>query len=183
MKFRPSPPYCIENKLNTIQQYRFNNRIRVPQVRLIDEKGNHLGVVSTAEALKLAQEKGYDLVEISPKAIPPVAKFLNFGRFKYELKKKEQQQKTKQKKTGIKGIRLSLRIGKGDLELKSNQAKKSLEQGYKVKIEIILRGREKRHADLAKEIIENFIQSLGEINIEQPTVKQDGKLTSLISNK
>lgn len=171
----------IKTKLNTIQQhYRINNQIRVPQVRLVDEKNNHIGTVSTSEALKMAQERGYDLVEISPKAAPPVAKLLNFGQFKYELKKKEQQQKTKQKKTEIKGIRLSLRIGKGDLELKAKQAKKFLDLGNKIKIEMILRGREKAHYDLAKEIIKHFIQNLGDVNIEQPISKQGGTLKVLV---
>lgn len=129
----------------------------------------------------MAQEKGYDLVEISPKAVPPVAKFLNFGQFKYELRKKEQQEKSKQKKTEVKGIRLSLRIGKGDLELKASQAKKFLEEGNKIKIEMILRGRENAHSDLAKKIIGNFLENLEEIKIEQEVSKQGNKFIALIS--
>jgi len=131
----------------------------------------------------MAREKGYDLVEISPKATPPVAKFLKFGQFKYDLKKKEQQQKAKQKKTEVKGVRLSLRIGKGDLELKSNQTKKFLEEGHKVKIEMLLRGRERAHTDLAREIIENFVKNLAEAKIEQPLTKFGGKLIILIAKR
>ncbi len=150
---------------------------------MVDDKGIHIGVVSISEALRMAQEKGCDLIEISPKAAPPVAKISNFGQFKYDLKKKEQQQKSKQKKTETKGIRLSLRIGKGDLELKSNQAKKFLELGHKIKIEMILKGREKAHFDLAREIINKFIQSLEEVNIEQPISRQGGKLIALLAKK
>lgn len=174
----------IKIKLTIIQQrYRINNQIRSQNVRLIDEKNNHIGIVSTAEAVKIARERNYDLVEISPKAAPPVAKLLNFGQFKYDLKKKEQGQKIKQKKTELKGIRLSFRIGKGDLEVRSNQAKKFLSQGNKVKIEMILKGREKAHFDLAKEIVKHFIENLGEVNIEQPISRQGGKLISLVSAK
>ena len=133
--------------------------------------------------MAMAKEKGYDLVEISPKSTPPVAKFLNFGRFKYELRKKEQQQKAKQKKTETKGIRLSFRIGKGDLELRLRQAKKFLDQGHKVKIEMILKGREKAHFDLAREIVGRFIQNLEGINVEQPISRQGSKLIALLAKK
>ncbi len=112
-----------------------------------------------------------------------MAKLLNFGQFKYELKKKEQQQKTKQKKTTTKGIRLSFKIGKGDLELKSKQAKKFLDQGNKVKIEMILKGRERAHCDLAKEIVERFIQSLEKINLEQPITKQGNVIRAIAEKK
>ncbi|TSD05245.1 MAG: bacterial translation initiation factor 3 (bIF-3) [Parcubacteria group bacterium Athens0714_12] len=122
-------------------------------------------------------------MEISPKAAPPVAKLLNFGQFKYEIKKKEQKQKTKQEKIKIKGIRLSFKIGKGDIQLKLNQSKKFLGQGNKVKIEMILRGREKSRFDIARVIVENFIKELGEINIEQPISKQGNKLIALIGKK
>ncbi len=153
------------------------------EVRLIDENGEYLGNIPIQEALRMARDKYYDLVEISPKATPPVAKFLKFGQFKYDLKKKEQQQKAKQKKTEVKGVRLSFRIGKGDLELKSNQTKKFLEEGHKVKIEMLLKGRERSHADLAKKIIERFIQNITEAKIEQPLSKLEGKLIVLIAKK
>jgi translation initiation factor IF-3 len=136
--------------------------------------------------LALAQERGFDLVEISPKENPPVAKFLDFGQFKYELEKKKKTQKNRGKKTELKGIRLSLRIGKGDLDFRKNQAQKFLETGNKIKIEMILKGREKTHLDLAKEIINNFIQTLEEkipIEIERPLNQQGGRLTVIITNR
>lgn len=150
---------------------------------MIDEYEKHLGILNTQEALALAQERGFDLVEISPKENPPVAKFLDFGQFKYELEKKKKSQKSKAKKVELKGIRLSLRIGKGDLEFRKIQAQKFLEARNEVKIEMILKGREKAHLNLAKEIINNFIQSLNEkiaLEINQPLSKQEGKLTIII---
>jgi len=161
--------------------YRVNNSIQAANLRLIDEEGKNLGIVSREEALALAKEKNLDLVEISPKENPPVAKIMDFGQFKYQLKKKEQKQKSKQKKTEIKGIRLSLRISEHDKEFKLKQGKKFLEQGHKVKIEMILKGREKIHLDLAKEIINQFIEQLGEVKIEQEIKKQGGKLTAIVS--
>lgn len=165
------------------RHYRLNNQIKVPRLRVIDEKGEYLGILNTSEALTLAQERGFDLVEISPKEDPPVAKFLDFGQFKYKLEKKKKIQKNKSKKIEIKGIRLSFRIGKGDLNFKKNQAQKFLKAKNKVKIEMILKGREKAHLDLAKEIINNFIQTIGEeisVEIEQPLTKQGEKLTVMI---
>lgn len=163
-----------------MKYYRLNNRITTPQIRLINEKGEHLGIVETSQALNLARERGYDLVEINPRANPPVAKLIDFGQFKYEQTKK--QKEPKQKRVETKGIRLSLRVGKHDLELKINQAKKFLEEGNKVKIEMVLKGREKAHFDLAEKIINQFIEGLGEkTKIEQPLNKQGGRLTTTIS--
>jgi len=163
-----------------LKYYRINNRITSPKVRLIDKKGNYLGIFSIEEALRLAREKNLDLVEISPKEIPPVAKIIDFGKFLYEIRKKERG--IKKKKQEIKGIRLSLRVGKHDLEVKKNQVLKFLSDGQKVKVELVLKGRERTHIDLAKGIINDFIKSLGEgIKIEQPLSIQGGRITILIS--
>ena len=163
-----------------MKYYRLNNRITTLKVRLIDETGKFLGAINTYEALKLAREKGLDLVEINPKEEPPIAKIMDFGQFRYEETKKEKKQKIK--KIEIKGVRLSLRTGRHDLEIKANQAKKFLETGNKVKIEMILKGRERTHFDLAEKIINSFIELIGpEVKIEQPLNKQGGRLTILVS--
>ena len=164
--------------------YRINRYIHAPKVRLVNENGQNVGIVPTSEALAKAQEKGYDLVEISPKAEPPVAKFLNYSQFKYEQSKKKGEQRVKQKKTELKGIRLSLRISKHDLQFRLNRAQKFLEGGNKIKIEMVLKGRERQHMDLAQEIINKFISNLGEeILIEQPLTRQGGRLTIIINKK
>lgn len=157
----------------------------VPKLRVIDENDKHLGTLSTSKSLALARDRGFDLVEISPKENPPVAKFLDFGQFKYEEEKKKRAQKKKIKKIELKEVRLSFKIGKGDLTLREKQAKKFLEIGNKVKIEMRLKGREKAHLDRAKEIINNFIQTLGEktpIEVEQLLNKQGGRLTAVIKS-
>ena len=146
-------------------------------MRVIDENGKNLGIIEREEALRLAKEKGLDLVEISEKTDPPVAKIMDFGQFLYEQKKKKQKAKTKLKKTQTKGIRLSLRIGSHDLQVKIEQAKKFLEKGNKVKIEMRLSGREKQHLELAKNLFDKVIDKLKEIAIiDQPFTKQGGRL-------
>lgn len=163
-----------------MKYYRLNNRITALKVRLIDETGKFLNIVDIEEAIKLAREKGLDLVEINPKTDPPIVKIMDFGQFKYEETKKEKKQKAKS--GDIKGIRLSLRTGKHDLEIKANQAKKFLDAKNKVKIDLILKGREKTHFDLAEKIINNLVESIGsDVKIEQPISRQGGRLTILIS--
>lgn len=164
-----------------MKYYRINNRITAPQIRLIDDQGKYLGVFKIEEALKMAQEKGLDLIEISPKENPPVAKIMDFGKFLYEQKKKERDTK-KKKKTEMKVLRLSLRVGKHDLEVRKNQSLKFLKEGHKVKIEMMLRGREMAHLDLAKKLIDDFIKSLGDnIKIEQPLIREGKKFNLIIS--
>jgi len=164
-----------------LKYYRLNNRITAPKVRLIGEKGEHLGIVETSSALQLAREKELDLVEIGPKADPPVAKIIDFGQFKYDLKKKGGGQKAKQKAGGIKGIRLTPRMAQHDLGLRVKRAKEFLKEGKKIKIEMVLRGREKAHFDLARDLINRFITELGQdIKIEQPVQKQGGRLTVIV---
>jgi len=162
-----------------MKYYRLNYRIKAPKVRLIDENGKHIGVVETSKAIEMAQKKGLDLIEVNPNQNPPVAKILDFGQFKYQLSKKEKKQKSK--KGEVKGIRLSLRVGKHDLEFKRKQVDKFLKEGNKVKIEMLLRGRERTHADLGEKIINDFISSLENIKIEQPLKKQGPRITILIS--
>lgn len=143
-----------------------------------------MGVISTPEALNIAWNKGIDLIEVSPEASPPVCKLIDLGKYKYRKEKAERKLKAKQKKVEIKGIRLTLKIGKHDLGIRLNQANKFLEQGHKVKVGMMLRGREKAHFDLAREIIENFQQDLGvDLIVEQPLTRQGGKLSVLITKK
>lgn len=142
-------------------------------MRLIDEEGKQVGVVSTGEALRMAQEKGLDLIEVAAKTDPPVCRIANFGKFQYQREKQARQQKVHQKKTGLKGIRIGLTTAKHDLELKSGQAENFLKKGYKVRIEIILRGREKAFQNQAKQKIEEFKSLLSEgVVVEQPITRQ-----------
>lgn len=167
-------------------KYRSNQQIRVPEVSVIDEQGAFLGSMPTQEALAIAEERGYDLVEVSPKARPPVCKMLNYGAFKYQKIKELKQQKAHAKQVTVKGIRLSVKIGIGDLETRMKKAIEFLENGQKLKIEIILRGREKAHGDLALAKIQEFINAIAErfeLFIEQPPKRQGGNVSAIIGRK
>ncbi|MFA5954017.1 MAG: translation initiation factor IF-3 [Patescibacteria group bacterium] len=160
--------------------YRVNRQINVPEVRLIGENDENIGVVTTAEAFERAEQAGLDLVEVSPLAKPPVAKIIDFSQFKYQRDKELQKAKARQKKQETKGVRLSTRIGTHDRDLRISQASKFLDDGHKLKVELQLRGREHQHKDLAAEVIEQFLRELRKhytIAIEQPLQKQGGRLS------
>ncbi len=176
--------FIINIKTISKKEFRRNEQIRVPQVRIIDEKGNQLGVLNTTEALTQAKSRGLDLVEVSPLADPPVCKYVNYGQLQYERRKKERQQKSKQKKTEVKGIRLSTTIGEHDLNLRLERAKKFLAKGHKVQIELQLRGRQKAHPQIGEEVVNKFIESLAEeAKVESPTKRKGGKFLALITPK
>ena len=177
---KPKPQY-VEQK-----DHRRNNAIRVPEVRLIDETGQNHGVVTTSKALAMAYERGLDLVEVSPLAQPPVAKILDFSKLRYQEEKERRKERAKQKKVEVKGVRLSLRIGDHDLETRITQAEKFLSEGNRVRAELILRGRERRHTSLATEIIKEFVSKLNAIipvQTEEDVSIQGGKLAIIVSKK
>ncbi|MFC1788201.1 translation initiation factor IF-3, partial [Patescibacteria group bacterium] len=169
-------------KLN-VPQFKVNDRIKAPEVRVITEEGD-LGVMTTEKAIALAEQKELDLVEVSPKGNPPVCKLLDYGHFKYQKEKEARKQKAQSKEVETKGVRLTFRIGEGDLNTRLNQAKKFLERGDKVKVELVLRGREKAHKPLAKEKVNDFLAKIREeyeIRVEQEATFQAGKMTAIIA--
>jgi len=132
----------------------------------------------------MAKERELDLVEVNPKARPSVCKLMDYGSYMYKQEKKERKAKAKQKKTEVKGIRLSFKIGDHDLEIRKKNSLKFLDKGHKVKIEMLLRGRENAHKNKAKEMIEDFIKDLGEnVIIEQPITKQGRKFFTIVYKK
>jgi translation initiation factor IF-3 len=150
-------------------------------VRLIDETGKQLGIVQTGQALQMAQDRGLDLIEVASKTDPPVCRIADFGKFQYQKEKQARQQKVHQKKSGLKGIRIGLNTAKHDLELKVNQTENFLKKGYKVRIEIILRGREKAFQNQAKQKIEEFKSLLKEeVAVEQPITRQPRGFSMII---
>lgn len=162
---------------------RINHEIRVPQVRLIDETGKQIGIIETGRALEIARERGLDLFEVSPQAQPPVCKIVDYGKYRYQKAKQEQKARKRQKKTGIKGIRLSVRIGQHDLEFKARQANRFLEQGHKVKVELILRGREHAHTDLAFAELAKFKEMLKDrVKVEQPPRKLGNSVNMILAS-
>jgi translation initiation factor IF-3 len=152
------------------------------EARVIDEDGTQLGVMSSYDALNIAKSKLLDLVEISPTAKPPVLRIMDFGKFQYQKSKQDQKSKAKQKKVDIKGIRIGVRTDDHDLEFKKNQAEKFLKKGDKVKIEIILKGREKAHQDLGRRNLEDFVRSINfPYKIEQETKRFPGGFNVIIA--
>lgn len=171
-------------------QYRANERIRVPEVRVIDEQGAMLGVMPTKKAIEMAKDKGLDLIEVNPKADPPITRFQDFGQMQYEREKLKQKQKAKTKKVDTKGVRMSFRISDHDREVRYKQALKFLEKGHKVKIELTLRGRENAYKQDAIEKVKNFIADIeatlgeeGEFIVEKPPKKEGGRITAIIAHK
>ena len=156
-------------------EHRINERIRVPQVRLIDEHGNQVGVVPTYEALQMARDRGLDLMEVSPNAQPPVCKICDYGKFKYEKKKKEQQAKKKQTVIKVKEIQLRPQTEEHDLDYKFKNVRQFLEDGDKAKITIMFRGREIAYADQGFKMMKQLTELVKDIAVVEAPPKLEGK--------
>ncbi len=144
------------------------------EVRLIDEDGNQIGIVSSRQALEIADEKGLDLVEISPNGKPPVCKIMDFGKYKYQLEISEKLKKKKQSHIVVKEIKLRPKIDKNDLNTKKRQMEKFLKHGNKVKVTIMFRGREIVHKQLGMNILESLLEDLRDIAVVELSPKLDG---------
>ncbi len=145
-------------------ELRINAQIKAKTVRLIDENGQMIGIVSIAEALEMAGNAELDLIEISPDTEPPVCKIGNYGKIRYQMQKKSDENRKKQKAVELKEIKMSPNIGTGDYDTKMKQARKFLTQGNKVKFNFKFRGREILHTDLVKEMIDKMIEQLSDIS-------------------
>ena len=143
-----------------MQTFRVNHQITAPELRLLNEEGQQLGVMPLTEALKLADEHGLDLVEISPQAKPPVVKLITYDKFKYQQKKLEQQQKKKVKKVEVKTVRLSAKIATHDIQTKARKADEFLTDSDWVKVELRMRGREQAFLEVAEKQIQAFRAAL-----------------------
>ena len=152
-----------------------NERIRAREVRLIDESGGQLGVMATNEALKIAKERELDLVEVSPKATPPVCKIMDYGKFKYQIAKKAQEAKKKQATVQIKEMKLGLKIEEHDLSFKLKHLREFLEDGNKTKIIIMFRGREVLHRDKGEGLAAKVIEALKDVGQVEQKPRFDGR--------
>lgn len=151
-------------------------------MRVIDENDVQLGVMSLQEALRTALQRGYDLVEVSPVAQPPVCRIVDYGKFLYQTERQDRKSKAKQRRVEVKGVRLSLTISKHDADVRRERAKKFLGEGNKVKLEMILRGRENQHRDRARAMMTQFIKDLGDdVRVEQPIGVQGNRFTAIVS--
>lgn len=172
----PRGPVPNQNK----DEHRLNERIRVPQVRLIDEQGNQVGVVPTYEALQMARERGLDLMEVSPNAQPPVCKICDYGKFKYEKKKKEQVAKKKQTVIKVKEVQLRPQTEEHDLEYKFKNVRQFLEDGDKAKITIMFRGREIAYVDQGFKIMRQLSEQVKDVATIEAPAKLEGKKLIMI---
>ena len=149
--------------------------IRVYDVRVVDEDGSQLGVMRTADALRLAQERGLDLVEVAPLASPPVARLLDFGQYKYELTKREKEAKRKQRSITFKEVRLKPKIGIGDFDTKVRRAVEFLEDGDRVKVSVQFRGRELTHPQIGRDLLDKFAEQIKEHGVVERPPLLEGK--------
>ncbi|HLD31808.1 MAG TPA: translation initiation factor IF-3 [Patescibacteria group bacterium] len=169
-----------------LPQYRVNESIVAPQVRLLGEDGGNLGVLSIREAKDKAYTLQLDLVEINPKAEPPVCKLIDYRRFKYQKEKELKKQKIGAHESEVKGIRLSIRISEHDLDVKRQQAEKFLERGDRAKVEIILRGRENAKAGLAFDTLNKFFTLISQnqsVRYETEPARQANRISAIITRK
>jgi translation initiation factor IF-3 len=173
----------LPRKPDTSSKYRVNRQIRVPQVRLINAENEQVGVVSTDEARRIADEAGLDLVEVQPNADPPVCRVLDFGKFKYAQKKKERGQGKKAHST-LKELRVRPAIDPHDLEYRLVQGRKFLEEGHKVQVVCIFRGRQRSHPQLGYNVMQRVSEALADISKVEATPRMNGpRMTMLLSRK
>ena len=157
-----------------------NEQIRDREVRLVGSDGEQLGIMSARDAQKIADEAGLDLVKIAPNAKPPVCKVIDYGKYRYELARKEKDAKKKQKTVELKEIRLSPNIDTNDLNTKMNNAKKFLAKGNKVKITLRFRGREMAHMNSSKHILDDIAENLSEVAVVEKAPKIEGRSISMV---
>ena len=157
-----------------------NEQIRDREVRVIGEEGQQLGVMPPKEAMKLAKEANVDLVKIAPSANPPVCKLVNYGKYRYELARKEKEAKKKQKTVEVKEVRLSPNIDTNDLNTKVNNAKKFIGKGNKVKVTLRFRGREMAHVQSSKHILDDFAALLEDVAVVEKPAKMEGRSMSMV---
>jgi translation initiation factor IF-3 len=162
------------------RELRINRAIRVPQLRVIDDAGEQLGVIATSEAMRLAAERGLDLVEVQPQAVPPVARLMDYGRFRYEQERRARETRKSARVQETKEIRFRPKIGHGDLVTKANRAIEFLDEGHKVKLTVQFRGREITHPEIGRRLIEEFLGMVSEHGTPERAPMLEGKLLSLI---
>ena len=167
----------------TITELMINEQIRDKEIRLIDENGEQLGIVSSREAQKIADERKLDLVKIAPQAVPPVCKVLDYGKYRFEQQKKEKEAKKNQKVVEVKETRLSLNIDTNDFNTKLNQTAKFLAAGHKVKASIRFRGREMAHSALGADVLKRFAEALPQASMDKPPVLEGRTMSILLIPK
>jgi translation initiation factor IF-3 len=161
-----------------------NERIRIREVRLIDQAGRQVGVVPTERAMAMAREAGFDLVEVSPDSRPPVAKIMDYGKYKYERKKQQQESRKKSHTVQVKEVRLRPKTDKHDFDVKLGRARQFLMEGDKVQINMMFRGRELAHLEVGRGVVDRFATALDDIaKMERPPIFEGKRMTCLMTKR
>lgn len=172
--------YSFSEVKNISKDFSINEEIREKEVRVISNDGEAIGIISSAEARRIAEEKDLDLVMISPNAKPPVCKIMDYGKFIYEQSKKEKEAKKKQKVINIKEIRVSLTIEEHDIDIKAKNARKFLLDGDKVKITVRFRGREMELSHIGERILDKFATKLEDVCLIEKKPKKEGRNMTMV---
>ncbi len=159
---------------------RVNEQIRAEQVRVVDENGKQVGIMLLEDAIRMARSRGYDLVEVAPGANPPVCKFINYDKYRYELAKKEKEARKKQVVMKIKEIRMTYNIDTHDLNVKKKKIREFLEDGDKVKVGIFIRGRELVHLDKAEEILNEIAEEMKDVGYVEKKPSMEGRRYTMV---
>ncbi|MCR5757205.1 MAG: translation initiation factor IF-3 [Selenomonas sp.] len=166
------------------ESLRINEEIRIREVRVTSAEGEQLGIMATRDALRMAEEQHLDLVEIAPKAKPPVCRIMDFGKYRYEQQKREKEAKKKQKVINIKEVKLRPNIEQHDFDVKLKNALRFVEEGNKVKVTIMFRGRELSHPELGKEVLGRVAEALGDrVSIERNAKLEGKNMTMIVAPK
>jgi translation initiation factor IF-3 len=165
----------IDKRRNTRDLPQINERIRFPEIRVIDSDGSQLGIITPAEALRVAEEKELDLVLVSETASPPVCRIMDYGKYKFEQEKKAREAKKKQHTADIKEVKMRYKIDEHDYNVRVNQAQRFLKAGDKVKATITFRGREIQHSNLAEELLSRMAKDLQDVAEVQQAPKKEGR--------
>jgi len=161
------------------QVHELNEDIRDKEIRLIGGNGEQLGIMSPAEALRIAEEEDLDLVKISPQAVPPVCKLMNYGKFRFEQSKREKEARKNQHQVEIKEIRMSPGIDIGDINTKLKSARKFIADGNRVKVSVRFRGREMAHTDIGKELLDQFAEQCADVASLERNARLEGRMMSI----
>ena len=168
----------------SVKELQINEEIKDKEVRVIDSDGSSIGVISAKEALALADERELDLVKIAPNAKPPVCKIIDYGKYKYELARKEKEARKKQKTIEIKEVRLSPNIDVNDMNTKANAARKFISKGDRVKVTLRFRGREMAHMHASKHVLDDFAELLSDVATVEKAPKVEGRsMTMFLTEK
>lgn len=166
--------------MNIAKEHKVNEQIRVRQIRLIGGEGEQIGIIDTREAMQMAREQGLDLVMVSPQAVPPVCRLLDYGRFRYEQQQNEKENRKRVRSQEVKAIKFRVKIDDHDFNTKTGHVRRFLQEGHKVKVTIMFRGRERTHPELGERILVKVAEALADVGAPEGTPSMMGMDMNMI---